>query len=99
MERMTSRRWRRRINIISDFLVGFLVGRRGGAEGGLFLFGERKSHRLPATLMKPSGSIPTYVGIVRVHSAYSNQQVLILPNCVTDIDVDPTGKKYEYQGV
>jgi hypothetical protein len=26
----TSRRWQRRINIISDFLVGFLMGRRGG---------------------------------------------------------------------
>jgi hypothetical protein len=76
-----SRRRRRWINIILFRIFARLWDRMGA---GLF------SHS-----MKPHGSTPTYVGIVgivrvRVHFAYSNQQVLKIPNCVPTSDVDLT---------
>ncbi len=48
--------------------------------------------------MKPFGSTPTYVGIGRVHFAYSNQQVLKIPNCVLTSDVDPTEESMHIKG-
>ena len=82
------RLWRRRIDIIPDFCS--VVGR--GGRGGFALL-ARKSHRTSRHSMKPHGSTPTYVGIVRVHSAYSNQQILKIPNCVLTSYVDSLWKK------
>ena len=60
----TSRRWQRRINIISDFLVGFLMGRRGGV---CLILVQRRSHtEHPATLLEALRIHSTYVGIVRI---------------------------------
>ena len=61
----TSRRWQRRINIISDFLVVFFMGRRGG--GGCLILVQRGSHtEHPATLLEALRIHSTYVGIVRI---------------------------------
>jgi hypothetical protein len=54
----------------------------------LFLLFSEEVTQTSRHSMKPHGSTPTYVGIVRVHFAYSNQQILKIPNCVkyrTDI--------------
>ena len=89
----TSRRWRRRIDIIPDFCS--VVGR--GGRGGFALL-ARKSHRTSRHSMKPHGSTPTYVGIVRVHSAYSNQQILKIPNCVLTSYVDSMEESMHTKG-
>ena len=60
----TSRRWQRRINIISDFLVGFLMGRRGGGFVFVVRRGSHTEH--PATLLEALRIHSTYVGIVRI---------------------------------
>jgi hypothetical protein len=96
-----SRRWRRRIfGLILFWIFGRLWDEGGG---GASLSSWQGSHTdFPPLYLKPYGSTPTYVGIVgivRVHFAYSNQQVFKIPNLCTDFWRRPYGRMNAYLGV
>ncbi len=82
-------------------VAALLMG--GGGAGGVFLGGvecfwiRQGSHtELPATLRSPTVPVLLYVGIVRVHFAYLNLQILKNTKRYTVFPRGYRRKKYAY---